>query len=233
MAKATASVKIDLSKFNPALAQYIKYAKRSSDDTMKKVMKGIARFVFSVTPPMDARSETKLDENKRVRWSEGRKLSWKAIDTDTGKSFNIAKNRKKALYDFNRVLAIYKGYRTPSKRVRTRRHDFTIAPGTFQELRKNMKNRTGTTWAGWKLSALVSGIPGWVTKHSWVPGDIQMPTGKNGIYQFIARNMTEWSPAEKIQKRIQWALNMQQRVMENSVRSALVAIGNRTIGKKP
>jgi len=233
MANSSASIKIDLSRFNPALQQYIKYAKRSSDDAMKKVMKGIARFVFAVTPPMNARSESKLDENKRVRWSEGRQLSWKAIDSDTAKAFCIAKNRKKAIYDFNRVLSIYKGYRTKSKRVKARRDEYTIAPSTFQELRKNMKNRTGTTWAGWKLASLVTGIPGWVTKHNFVPGDLQMPTGKNGIYEFIARNMTEWSPAEQIQKRIQWALNMQQRVMENSVRSALVALAKRTISKKP
>lgn len=220
-------------RFQKAFMALLQDAKKSAKVLFKAQAKGVARNVFAVTPPFGGSGASVIrvqpgqkPRGIRIDWASGKKAGKAKIESHVARatesvSVRAYKKRKLDPVTFRQVLTWYRSIQNKRK-VPTAAHKPLPAP-IVKELKNHLLSKQGWTPSGWMRSAKalgVSGIPGWITRHSGNEGRYRFVTSPTYFY-FETVNKTNHPNSGYIQSLLNIAVIMQARAMERWLKNYL------------
>lgn len=220
-------------RFEKAFTALMQDAKRNGKVLFRAQAKGVSRNVFAVTPPFGGSGASVISPQPgqrprgiRIDWSSGKKAGKARIDSDVAratKSVSLRSYQKRKLppVTFREVLSWYRSIQ--NKRKRPSAAHRTLPAPIVKELKNHLLSTQGWTPSGWMKSAKalgVSGIPGWITRHSGNEGRYRFVTSPTYFY-FETVNKTNHPSSAYIQSALNIAVVMQARGMERWLKNYL------------
>jgi hypothetical protein len=231
LSKVTLDLRQPQQRFDDAFAKLVASSRKSAKDLFLQQARGVARNVFTVTPPMGGTNPS-VKLNKPGSEGRGIRVDWKA-GLDAGRA-RINSDLKRALKpigaktwermlannqvdpaqgNLSSLLAWYKSIQNARRRPSAAKKP-TPTP-LVSALRKALYARQGATPAGWLEAASrlgVKGIPRWITRHP-SKGSIALDVAAD-VFFMEAINLTSHQSSKAITLRMGSAIAMQARLIE-------------------
>jgi hypothetical protein len=232
--RVTSNVGFFADRFNRYLRRTIQISRLTTEQVIRREVKGLIKFAFLYTPPMAGRSFAKgfSASKKAIRTSLKKATVARNFDSITRLLERTRNEQKRTKYQqileqlqqpAQSIVRFIKQNQRPNKLYPINGPKHFVTVETRKQVQLLLEKTIGVTAAGWCAAATSLGIafPDWIgrwrTKNS---GTVSFQVRGN-VIEFNARNPNRHTDSRKIQRALDFAFDRQAESMRRQLLTAI------------